>query len=298
MSNPVASYDFTIPAEKFDFENIKGKLKEIAKKWCFQKEKGEKTGYLHYQGRMSLKVKTREAQLRKELPGWHLSVTSTENIKNDFYVTKKDTRVDGPWCDKDRTVYIPRQIREIPELFKWQQGIIDNAKVWDTRTVNIIYDTEGNHGKTILKTYVGVHGIGRTIPFCNDYRDMLRMVMDTPKVPLYIIDIPRALRKDQLFQFFSAIETIKDGYAYDDRYCFKEEYFDCPNIWIFMNKLPELEMLSKDRWKIWMFNKEGILEAFSAQAVTVMKKPNNKVFKKVEQSEQSENDWDDIYNMD
>jgi len=75
--------------------------------------------------------------------------------------------------------------------------------------------------------------------------------MDTEKKPLYIIDIPRALRKDQLFQFFSGIETLKDGYAYDDRYHFKEEYFDCPNIWIFMNTIPDLEYMSKDRWRFY-----------------------------------------------
>jgi hypothetical protein len=54
-----------------------------------------------------------------------------------------------------------------------------------------------------------------------------------------------------MFQFYSAVETIKDGYAYDDRYSFKEKVFDCPNIWIFCNVLPDLNLLSMDRWKIW-----------------------------------------------
>ena len=77
------------------------------------------------------------------------------------------------------------------------------------------------------------------------------MVMDTPKVPLYIIDIPRAVNKDRLFQLFGAIETLKDGYAYDDRYHFREAYFDCPNIWIFINHKPNLDLLSRDRWELW-----------------------------------------------
>jgi len=62
----------------------------------------------------------------------------------------------------------------------------------------------------------------------------------------------------------SGIETLKDGYAYDDRYHFKEEYFDCPQIWVFMNMVPDISMLSKDRWKLWVI-KEGKLQTLEYQ---------------------------------
>lgn len=214
----------------------------------FQLEKGE-SGYEHYQGRISLKVKSR-------LPKWpydkiHWSPTSKANSDNDFYVTKEETRTQGPWKDTDENLYIPRQIREIKELHPWQQQVADSRHTWDTRTINVLVDTKGNNGKSILKTYIGCQGLGRSLPFMNDYRDIMRMVMDTPKKTLYIIDIPRALRKDALFQFFSGVETLKDGYAFDDRYHFREAYFDCPTIWVFMNMVPDTEMMSKDRWKYW-----------------------------------------------
>lgn len=267
-TNALYHWDFTLDASKADRDKLIQTLKASAKKWVFQKEKGEETGYIHWQGRLSLITKTNQphtsALLKKN--GFpketHWSPTSN-NTTNDFdYCMKQDnTYLEGPWMDTDtQEQYIPRQIREITQLKPWQQMIIDDSKVWNTRTINIIYDTQGNHGKTTLKTYIGVHKIGRSIPFTNDYRDIMRMVMDTDKMPLYIIDIPRALKKDQLFQFFSGIETLKDGYAYDDRYHFKEAYFDCPNIWIFMNKLPETDYLSSDRWKIWSFTDDGNLE--------------------------------------
>src|SRR5690606_24730073 len=63
--------------------------------------------------------------------------------------------------------------------------------------------------------------------------------------------IPKAIKKDQLCQFYAGIEEVKNGYAFDDRYKFREKWFDCPSIWIFTNKLPNLAMLSADRWKIW-----------------------------------------------
>jgi hypothetical protein len=95
------------------------------------------------------------------------------------------------------------------------------------------------------------HKLGRALPPVNDYKDLLRMVCDLPTSKLYLFDMPRAMNKDKMYQFYSAVETIKDGYAYDDRYTFKEKVFDCPNIWIFCNVLPDLAMLSRDRWRIW-----------------------------------------------
>lgn len=258
-SNAICTWDFTAPCDKYSFDDIKSMLVEHCKKWAFQKEQGDNTGYIHWQGRCSLKIKSRTPYKIFNTTDVHYTPTSTENSLNTFYVIKSLTRIDGPWTDSDpEPKYIPRQIKGIT-LRKWQQQIIDDRLIWDTRTINIVWDDKGNHGKSILKTYAGVYDYGRALPFTNDYRDMMRMVMDTPKMSLYIIDIPRALKKDQLRQFFGAVETIKDGYAYDDRYHFKEEYFDCPNIWIFTNILPETEMLSKDRWKIWTFNSLGLL---------------------------------------
>jgi len=256
--NAICVYDFTGPVSDFTLEEMKAMLKEHCKTWTFQQEKGEETGYLHWQGRVSLKLKTRTPHNVFKTKTLHFTPTSKENSDNCFYVLKEATRTMGPWSSEDVEIYIPRQIRDI-KLRDWQQYIINDADKWDTRVINILLDTGGNHGKTILKTYMGVHQLGRAIPFTNDYRDMMRMVMDTPKKKLYIIDIPRALKKDNLLQFFAGIETLKDGYAYDDRYHFKEEYFDCPNIWVFMNTMPDIDCLSKDRWKIWHFNALGLL---------------------------------------
>jgi len=79
----------------------------------------------------------------------------------------------------------------------------------------------------------------------------MRMILDTPTSSLYIFDLPRAIKKDKLCQFFAAIEEIKGGYAFDDRYSFREKYFDCPNIWVFMNTEPDRDAFSRDRWVFW-----------------------------------------------
>jgi len=65
-----------------------------------------------------------------------------------------------------------------------------------------------------------------------------------------------------LFQLWSAIETVKDGYCFDTRYSFKETYFDPPRFIIFTNKCPDMDMLSGDRWKLWQITDSLELEAY------------------------------------
>lgn len=269
--NPICVWDVTVPHtinnEEISHDFLIDLFKTHCKKWCFQLEQGSETGYLHYQCRISLNTKARKPNIFP-FKGINYTPTSEEHQHDFNYTSKELTRVKGPWSHENITFKTPRQIREIEELYPWQQSIIDDRLVWNTRTINILYDPTGNNGKSILKTFIGVHGLGRALPFLNDYKDIMRMVMCTKKVPLYIIDIPRALRKDQLYGFFSGIETLKDGYAYDDRYHFKEEYFDCPNIWVFMNTIPDTTYLSKDRWKFWAI-KERRLVKMAATPVTL-----------------------------
>jgi hypothetical protein len=194
-------------------------------------------------------------------PNWIRPTIKTEADKyaksgDAFYQMKEQTRVKGPFSDKDEVVYIPRQIREVKQLRPFQQSIVENAGNWDTRHINLVYCPEGNKGKSILVGYCRAYKIGRALPPVNDFKDMMRMVCNMPTARMYLIDMPRSLNKDRLYQFYSGVETLKDGYAYDDRYSFTEKYFDCPNIWIFSNRLPETTMLSADRWKFWKIDKE------------------------------------------
>ncbi len=259
--NAICTWDFTLTEASLERKGINDWMKLKCKKWAYQLELGEETEYKHYQGRISLKVKARN-MVGELYSKCHWSATSKENADNQFYVTKEDTRVDGPWTDKD--TYIPRQIREIEQLRPWQQAIVDDADVWDTRHINMVYCPEGNTGKSTLAGWVRAYKLGRVLPPVNDYKDLLRMVYGIEESSLYIFDMPRSMKKEKLCGFFAAVETIKDGYAYDDRYEFKEKNFDCPNIWIFTNILPITEYLSHDRWRFWSITKDMELNQFSA----------------------------------
>lgn len=265
----VCCYDFTVGKKFITKDALIKILSKNCKKYSFQLEKGEETNYLHFQGRFSLKIKKRIKQVIelfncKEI---HFSITSNANRDNMFYVEKEETRVDGPWTDKDKPIYIPRQIREIEKLRPFQEKIIELSKVWDTRTINLIYCPKGNKGKSILKGYMFVNKLGRFLPFCNNYQDIMRMVCNLPTSNCYLIDLPKALNKERLGGMWSAIETIKDGYAYDDRYNFTEKYFDCPNIFVFTNKEPDYGDQSLDRWKIWTIDDEYRLVKYTSECL-------------------------------
>lgn len=237
-------HDFTSSLEKGPSQDtITTWLKANCKTWVFQKEKGE-GGYLHYQGRFSLTKKAYAKDIKH--PFTHLSITSKENCKNNFYVLKSETRIAGPWKDDDP--YIPKSARE-PILLPFQHHIMVHRD--NDRTINVIIDEPGAKGKTFIARYIDTSGIGCSINFMKDYRDIMRSVMNQPKKELYIIDIPRAIPKGRLAELYAAIESIKDGYAFDDRYKFKKEWFEPPTIWVFTNTEPVKTWLSADRWALW-----------------------------------------------
>ncbi len=253
-------WDVTVAGE--DHKELITLFKKHCKKWCFQLEEG-KSGYQHLQDRVSFKKKLRLTGCKKVHDKAHWSPTSAENRDNCFYVTKEETRKGGPWMDQEQQDedYVPRQVREMTKLRPWQDNILSQCDVWDTRTINVVIDKKGGIGKTCLMTYARAHGIAKKVPFCNSHKDVMRMVYAIGVSRCYMFDMPRAINKDQLSGFYAAIEEIKSGYCYDDRYHFRDRVMDCPNIWVFTNKDPDLQLLSKDRWRLWKVV-EGRLERY------------------------------------
>lgn len=293
--NPCCVYDFTVPLGAVTGctgsdlrtcitnkkNNIITFLKAHTKKWCFQLEQGE-SGYKHFQCRASFKIKKRlenVVSMIKEsgLKGGHVSITSTENHTNMFYVHKDETRIDGPWADSDPV--IPREYQDTPVWKPFQQTIIDWIDVYDGRCIDLIVDTKGNRGKSFLASYLSCHGRARKVPLQKEARDITRMIMNCPKVPMYFIDLPRSTHGNNLKTTYTAVESIKDGYAYDDRYHFKEEYFDRPRVVIFTNDYPPLYLLSIDRWRFWNIDAKDELISVPTEHVAQMQQ--NKEVKKL-----------------
>ena len=253
-----------------DSEIIKA-LKSIAKKWGFQQEIGEKTGYRHYQIRMSLIKKTcknRVIRLLDDtiLQGAHVTPTSN-GTNNDiyYYVTKKDTRVDATIAYTDKDLPPAEHTRQLLEflnyeLYKWQSQVLELCKSIDNRYINFILCPTGNTGKSIFCEFLEYRNLAEEIPTCNSMKDISAYICSRRtqghESNCYLIDMPRGLKKEKLAQFFCGIEMLKNGVCYDERYTASKIRFDRPQIIVFTNKMPveDLDILSKDRWRIHYLN--------------------------------------------
>lgn len=275
-NNAVAMWDFRINADELDSRVIINSLKIIAKRFCFQKEKGENTGYIHYQGRFSLIKKHRKSELLKmftEMPAPNYlepTVNSVALAGDLFYVTKQETRIEGPWDERDTVQkYIPRQYRDmLNQLYPYQQEIWDTANVFDTRVINMIYCPFGNIGKSTIASLCELYGKGIDLPPVNDAEKLIQSCCDICEAknirdpsPIFV-DLPRAMNKERLNGIYTAIEQIKKGKLFDLRYKYKEYWIDSPQIWVFSNIEPDLNMLSMDRWKIYTVTDKKTLKKY------------------------------------
>lgn len=265
-------FDFTLScAVGWDHTRIIKQLDLYCKQWVLQQEEGE-SGYLHYQGRVSLKDKTRMSALIKLgilSDKTHWSITSNK-AKGFDYVMKEDTRIMGPWMDTDKPRYIPRQYRgKMETLRPFQKHILESAYHFDERIINVIVSPDGNIGKSVVASLGELYSKGIDLPPCNDAEKLIQSCCNicmAKKIrnpsPIFI-DLPRSFNQEKMNGIFTAIEQIKKGKLYDMRYNYTEWWIDSPQIWVFTNNEDlELDYLSRDRWKIWTVNTRYELEKF------------------------------------
>lgn len=260
-------WDFTLPRLDLDENILKDNLRKQCKKYSFQLEKGE-SGYEHWQGRVSLiKKKSLKALINSfsVYEHWakaHFSITSS-NAKGDmFYVIKDDTRIDGPWTEKDEIKIITTQMKMFNSwgLLPWQVKAKEICQEFCLRTIDLIYDPIGNAGKSLFSEHMEYEGLAEEIPPFRMMDDIFQWVATRPIKSAYIVDMPRGMKKDKLGDFYSGIEVIKNGVAYDKRYTAKKIRFNRPRVFVFTNTLPALDLMSKDRWCIWTISKNELVK--------------------------------------
>lgn len=252
---PLFVYDLTIKGDLPDYEKIKTYFNEIAKEWCFQYEEGE-SGYKHFQCRISLKNKMRPSTLYNKLNkspirGAHASPTSVANRDNDWYTSKEETRIAGPWKHTDPEIM--EGIDANPKWYPWQMTIVDSLKgPGDKRWVNCIINPSGAIGKSYLRIQLQWAGIITYVPPLNDFKVLVEYISSQPDGKAYIIDLPKAIPKKNQQGMYSAIELLKDRTVFDTRYHGTSRLMKyVPHVWVFTNKMPDTKLLSDDRWQFW-----------------------------------------------
>ena len=268
----IAVWEFRHSADgddAWDFDTVKTWCKEWGKKWVFQLETSEK-GYVHWQGRISLIKKITKAGAIKKmapLPMYFEPTITKEHQKESFYACKAATRTDGPWRDDD--VEKPPLTKQLTEFLKlelrpFQANLKLECKKWDPRRIDIIYDSIGNCGKSMLSEYLEYENLAEEVPPFRAMEDIMGWVCTRPIKPVYIFDMPRGMKKDKLADFYSGIETIKNGIAYDKRYKAIKKRFDRPRVFVFTNTTPVFELLSMDRWVVWDMKPDYDVDIYTA----------------------------------
>jgi hypothetical protein len=256
-------------------------LKDNFERYCYQLEKGQEGGRIHYQTVVIPKIKSRPQTIVNKFKSYckensihyedgcitvqPLASTYDEGVK---YCTKTDTRLEGPWSS--HILYLGNDLDVLERKpFKWQVELFNiflypdkkGITPSDARTIHWVNDSTGCSGKSLFTKYL-----------CFNYPSCVKISFSTAtqlrkslarlgQRQMYVVDIPRTLgREDSIDDLISVLEDLKNGHITSSMY---GEY-DClfmnaPHVLIFSNTLPNVSRLSKDRWKIWTIERDGSL---------------------------------------
>ncbi len=258
---PCFTYDFTLKFQDERWEDVGEWLNGWCKKWVFQKEE-DASGYVHWQGRVSLIKKKRLNEVisqmkNSEMPfRWSVTTKGVHDGSNFNYVMKSDTRVDGPWKDSDYEeppkmtwqlqVFMDQHKDSMLGWQKWMMQYLEGDR--DMRNIICLIDETGHHGKSLFAEYLEYMKLAFELPPFTNSEDIMQCVMCINEQKAYLIDMPRAMNKDKLHGLYAGIESLKDGKCYDKRYQFKKRRQNRPKVIVFTNKQPDVNYLSADRW--------------------------------------------------
>lgn len=278
MGGDLVGYDITIPCTLCEAPELGAKLVKWCKKFVFQREKGDE-GYEHFQCRVHLiKAKTMATVIRDVAPkvGGHWSITSSNtHVKGSFnYVMKEDTLMEGPWTEEDFTnpPKLTRQLRTFlqHEMYPWQKQISEMIQVEDDRRIIMVWDEVGNIGKSVFAEYMEYLGRAFEVPPFRQMEDIMQFAFSFKDQKCYMVDMPRAMKKDKLGEFYAGLECLKNGRLYDKRHVGKARRMDRPQIVVFTNVLPEWTMMSQDRWTVFAMQADRSLREYQWQQTDIL----------------------------
>ena len=148
------------------------------------------------------------------------------------------------------------------KLYPWQQQPIDLMQKLSLREVIWVKSARGNEGKTWFQKYVqSLLGRERVVQL--DLKNSIGNIMQIlRKLPLSTLDIfmfNDARSGLSETRCYDVLENLKDGCSIASKYSSEIIQFKTPNVVIvFSNTDPDMTQLSKDRWKVFYINKDGL----------------------------------------
>lgn len=151
--------------------------------------------------------------------------------------------------------YKPSEIDcNMPELHQWQTDLLTETEgIPNDRSIIWYYDKPGSGGKTRFgrylmtldpKKYYYVNACGGNYHFSTVIDNALKSGWESHTMFINLV------RSDEDKSFYGPIEALKDGITTTLKYNGHTTLYNVPNVIVFANFLPEINRLSKDRWRI------------------------------------------------
>jgi len=225
-------------------------------KWIIGKEKG-KEGTPHLQAYFEFKNPKTFKQIKDNLPRAHIE-KAKGNAKVNFDYCSKEGNYESKGFPQDKKKRVLEKYNNTT-FYKWQQDIINIIEgPKNERTINWVYEEDGNAGKSFLSKYIYckydcIIGNGKMADVLNNVKCYLEENNDQDP-NLIILDVPR-VSLDYLN--YSVLEKLKDGLVYSGKYEGGMILFaDSPHIFVFANEEPLYFKMSADRWNVINIKKE------------------------------------------
>jgi hypothetical protein len=240
-------------ARDTDFlKGLKEMLMPSSEKGIVGLEECPTTKKLHCQGFVAFKKRTRATEKFKGKFHWEKAIASEDAnekycskdglfikwgiFKSDFLITKGDLN--------------PQQLK-IAELF-----VLDCNPKFD-RIIHYCWESIGGWGKSLVSTYMVdnmdallLNGAKNNMFFA------LSKFIESGKYPrLIVIDMPREQKSN--FNVL-AIESIKNGIFFNEKYESGMCRFPRPHVVVFSNYPPDCSRMSADRWNVISLRGESI----------------------------------------
>lgn len=228
-----------------DVGTVEQEFANVCAKYIIGNETCPKTGRKHLQCFFAFKSRIRANERYKKLGG-HWEATKGSEADNLKYCSKEGDYIKyGLWeADwKFRRSDLNEEQTQIAEIFDVDEDPKFGRKIY------WFWESVGGWGKSVLATYfvdqmnaIIVSGAKKDI-----LSGVSSMVVDGKYPKLIVVDIPRCNANSFSIQ---AIESVKNGMFFNEKYESGMCRFPRPHICIFANEPPDVSQMSADRWVI------------------------------------------------
>lgn len=143
-----------------------------------------------------------------------------------------------------------RQSFATAALRSWQSSLKERLDVEpDARTVEWIYDTAGNSGKSWMASYVRAN-YSAVVFNAGKRDDLIHIFSKAGKVKVCVFDLTRTMEGTSDSVVYQLAEQLKNGYMTSGKYQSCALNFMIPHVIIFANYEPDRSRLSADRWRV------------------------------------------------